>query len=138
MTTQLYHDIAAYRTLPLNGYKKVAIVNAVLLPRWTYRWLFLGNTPRMAMWDDILLQYLRDTPRVQQQMNKHQLTTILSHGALGLHQLWWSNITIWITLGQQELQNNVPTQQLTATQYKYIDAVRALGGTVGQRISQPR
>ena len=29
-------------------------------------------------------------------------------------------------------------QQLTATQYKYIDAVRALGGTVGQRISQPR
>ena len=31
-----------------------------------------------------------------------------------------------------------PTQQLTAIQYKYIDAVRALGGTVGQRISQPR
>ena len=40
--------------------------------------------------------------------------------------------------GRQELQNNGPTQQLTATQYKYIDAVRALGGTVGQRISQPR
>ena len=26
----------------------------------------------------------------------------------------------------------------TTTQYKYIDTVRALGGTVGQRISQPR
>ena len=56
----------------------------------------------------------------------------------GLRQLWWSYITRWITLGQQELQNNGPTQQLTATQYKYIDAVCALGGTVGQRISQPR
>ena len=40
--------------------------------------------------------------------------------------------------GAAKLQNNGPTQQLTATQYKYIDAVRALGGTVGQRISQPR
>ena len=71
-------------------------------------------------------------------MNKHRLTTNLSHGWLGLRQLRWSYITRWITPGQQELQNNGPTQQLTATQYKFIDAVRALGGTVGQRISQPR
>ena len=138
VTTQLYHDIAAYRSLPLNGYEKVAIVNAILIPRWTYRGLFLENRSRMAMWDDMLLQYLRDTPGIEQQMNKHRLTTNLSHGGLGLRQLWWSYITRWITLGQQELQNNGPTQQLTATQYKYIDAVRALGATVGQRISQPR
>ena len=32
VTTQPYHDIAAYRTLPLNGYEKVTIVNAVLIP----------------------------------------------------------------------------------------------------------
>ena len=55
VTTQLYHDIVAYRTLPLNGYEKVAIINAVLIPRWTYRELFLGNRSRMAMWDGILL-----------------------------------------------------------------------------------
>ena len=71
-------------------------------------------------------------------MNKHRLTTDLSHGGLGLRQLWWSYITRWTTLGQQELRNNGPAQQLTATQYEYIDAVRAPGGTVGQRISQPR
>ena len=65
-------------------------------------------------------------------------TTNRSHGGLGLRQLWWSYITQWVTIGQQELQHTGPTQQLTATQYKYIDAVRALGGTVGQRISQPR
>ena len=135
VTTQLYDDIAAYRTLPLNGYEKVAIINAVLIPRWTYRGFFLGNRSWMAVWDDILLQSLRDTPGIEQQMNKHRLTTDLSHGGLGLRQPWWSYITRWITLGQQELQNNGPTQQLTATQFKYIEAVRALGGTVGQRIS---
>ena len=54
VTTQLYHDIAAYRTLPVNGYEKVAIINTVLIPRWTYRGLFLGNRFRMAMRDDIL------------------------------------------------------------------------------------
>ena len=138
VTTQLHHDVAAYRTLPLNAYEKVAIINAVLIPRWTYRGLFLGNRTRMAQWDDILLQFIRDTPGVEQQMNKHRLTTNLSHGGLGLRQLWWSYITRWVTIGQQELQRTGPTQQLTATQYKYIDAVRALGGTVGQRISQPR
>ena len=56
----------------------------------------------------------------------------------GLRLLWWSYITRWITPGQQELQNNNPTRQFTTTQYKYIEAVRALGGNVGQRISQPR
>ena len=71
-------------------------------------------------------------------MTKHRLTTNLSHGGLGLRQLWWSYITRWVTIGQQELQHTGPTQQLTATKYKYIDAVRALGGTVGQCISQPR
>ena len=71
-------------------------------------------------------------------MNKHRLTTNRSHGGLGLRQLWWSYINRWVTLGQQELQNNGPTRHLTATQYKYIDAVRALGGTVGQHKSQPR
>ena len=110
----------------------------LLIPRWTYRGLFLGNRARMAHWDDILLQYIRDTPGIEHQMNKHRLTTNLSHGGLGLRQLWWSYITRWVTIGQQELQNNSPSRQLTATQYKYIDAVRALGGTVGQRISQPR
>ena len=138
VTTQLHHDVAAYRTLPLNAYEKVAIINAVLIPRWTYRGLFLGNRTRVAHWDDILLQFIRDTPGVEQQMNKHRLTTNLSHGGLGLRQLWWSYITRRVTIGQQELQRTGPTQQLAATQYKYIDAIRALGGTVGQRISQPR
>ena len=138
VTTQLHHDVAAYRTLPLNAYEKVAIINTVLIPRWTYRGLFLGNRTRMAHWDDILLQFIRDTPGVEQQTNKHRLTTNLSHGGLGLRQLWWSYITRWVTIGQQDLQHTGPTQQLTATQYKYIDAIRALGGTVGQRISRPR
>ena len=54
-TTQLYHDIAAYGTLPLSGYEKVTIINAVLIPGWTYKGLFPGNRSRMAMWGDILL-----------------------------------------------------------------------------------
>ena len=55
VTTQRYHDIAAYKTPSLNGYEKVAIINAVLIPRWTYRGLFLGNRSRMALWDDMVL-----------------------------------------------------------------------------------
>ena len=117
VTTQLHHDTMAYRTLPLNAHEKVAIINAVHIPRWTSRGLFLGNTSRMALWDDILLHCIRDTAGIEQQMNKQRLTTNLSHGGLGLRQLWWSYITRWITLKHQELQNRGPTQQITATQY---------------------
>ena len=31
VTTQLHHEVAAYRTLPLNVYERVAIINAVLI-----------------------------------------------------------------------------------------------------------
>ena len=101
VTTQLHHHIAAYRTLPPNAYKKTAIINAVLISGWLYRALFLGNRARMAHWDHILFQYIRDTPGIEQQMNKHRLSTNLSNGGLGLRELWWSYITRSVTLGQQ-------------------------------------
>ena len=32
VTNLLQHDLAAYKTLPLNGFEKVAIINSVLKP----------------------------------------------------------------------------------------------------------
>ena len=51
MTNQLRHDLAAYNTLPLNGFEKAAMINAVLIPRWTYCGLLLGKRRHMAQWD---------------------------------------------------------------------------------------
>ena len=71
-------------------------------------------------------------------MNRHRITTDLRDGGLGLRQIWRAFITRWISIGQQEIRNVGPSEhQLSATQYKYLDAVRALGGTAGQRISRP-
>ena len=125
VTDQLRHDLAAYKTLPLNGFEKVAIINSVLIPRWTYRSLFLGNRQRMAQWDDILLQFLRETPRVEQRMNRHHITTDLRDGGMGLRQAWWAFITRWITLGQNKVRQTRSTdRQLTATQDRYLDTGR--------------
>ena len=67
------------------------------------------------------------------------ITTDLRDGGMGLCQTWWTFITHWVTLGQNEVRQAGPTdRQLSATQYRYLDAVRALGGTAGQRISRPR
>ena len=58
---------------------------------------------------------------------------------MGLRQAWWSFITRWVTLGQNEThQTGRTNRQLSATQYKFLDAVRALGGSAGQRILHPR
>ena len=69
VTNQLRHDVAAYKTLPLNGFEMVAIINTVLIPRWTYRGPVLGNRHHMAQWDNIPLQILRETPGVESRMN---------------------------------------------------------------------
>ena len=65
VTMQMHHDLAAYKTLPLNGYEKVAVIHAVLIPRSTHMGLFLGSGHYIAQWDDILLQYLKDTPSTE-------------------------------------------------------------------------
>ena len=43
VTKQLLQALAAYKTLPLNGFEKVAIMDTVLIPHWTYRGFFVGN-----------------------------------------------------------------------------------------------
>ena len=58
---------------------------------------------------------------------------------MGLRQAWWTFIPRWVTLGQNEVRQARPTdRKLPAIQYRYLDAVRALRGTTGQRISCPR
>ena len=71
VTTQRYHDIAAYRTLPLNAYEKVAIINAVLIPRWTYRWTYKGAVPREQIPDGTLG---RHTPTLHQGHSRDRTT----------------------------------------------------------------
>ena len=122
------------------GYE-AALITMIPIPhtRWTYRGQFLGNKQRMAQWDDILLQFLRQTPGVEARMNRHRITTDLRDGGIVLRQAWWAFITRWVTLRQNEVQQTEATdRQRTATQYRYLDAVRAFGGTVGQRILRPR
>ena len=81
VTSQLRHDLAGYKTIPLSG---IAIIKAVLKLRSTYRGLFLDDTQRMAQWDHIHLQYLRDTPGVEPRLNRHRITTDLRDGGMGL------------------------------------------------------
>ena len=51
-------------------------------------------------------------------MNRHRITTDLRDGGLGLRHAWWSVITRWITLGQNEtLQTGHTDRQLSTTQY---------------------
>ena len=83
VTHQLQHYLAAYKIVPLNGFEKAAIINAVRIPCWCYKDLFRGNMQHMAQWP-ILLQYLQDTPGIEVQMNKHRITTDIRDGGMGL------------------------------------------------------
>ena len=56
---------------------------------------------------------------------------------MGLHHAWGAFITRLVTLGQNEVRQTGRThQQLSVTLYRYMDSVRALWGSVGQRTSR--
>ena len=125
VTNQLQHNLSAYKTLPLNGFGKVSLINSVLIRRWTYHGVFLGYTQRMAQWDDMLLQFLRETPGVEPRMNRHNIPTDLRDVGMGLRQAWLTFITRWVTLGENEVRQTGSTDcQLSATHYRYLDAAR--------------
>ena len=50
----------------------------------------------MARWDDILMQYVGDTPRVEPRMNRYRITTKVRDKAMGVRQTWWMFITRWV------------------------------------------
>ena len=43
VTNQLRHDPSAYKIVPLNSFESIAIINPVLIPRWAYKGMFLGD-----------------------------------------------------------------------------------------------
>ena len=53
-------DLARYQYLPLNAFERVQLLNTILIPRWTYRTLFLPND---SMFNTMVLGTLAGPPQ---------------------------------------------------------------------------
>ena len=51
-------DLARYQYLPLNAFQRVQLLNTVLIPRWTYRTLFLPNDSMFKAMDSMCLRFV--------------------------------------------------------------------------------
>ena len=51
-------DLARYQYLPLNAFERVQLLNTVLIPRWTYRTLFLPNDTMFKAMDPMCLRFV--------------------------------------------------------------------------------
>ena len=51
-------DLAQYQYLPLSAFERVQLPNTVLIPRWTYRALFLPNDSMFKAMDSMCLRFV--------------------------------------------------------------------------------
>ena len=99
----LQAQIAAYYELLLTSFERAQIVNSVLMPRGTYKSLFLwdvcwGNRLEATFEDCVLA-----APWVEKYL-RHRLYTDTAHGGLGLHTASWAGMCALIQLVQRALR----------------------------------
>ena len=111
LLASLQAKIAAYYELPLPGLKRARIVNSVILPRWTYKSLFLWDVCSGNRLEATFEDYVLAAPRVEKYL-RHRLYTDTAHGSLGLHSASWGGTYALIHLVQRTLRlpnHTVPT-----------------------------
>ena len=88
----------AYQCLPLNAFKRVQLLNTVLIPWWTYRTLFLPNDSMFKAMDSMCLQFMLmaegmelNKANIHKSYNILHVTSPHHLGGMGLHQLFWAH-----------------------------------------------
>ena len=88
-------DLARYQYLPLNAFERVQLLNTILIPRWTYRTLFLPKDSMFKAMDSMCLRLVLmaegmelNKVDVHKSYNVLHVTSPHRLGGMGLHQLF--------------------------------------------------
>ena len=105
-------DLARYQYLPLNAFERVQLLNTVLIPRWTYRTLFLPNDSMFKTMDSMCLRFVLmaegmelNKVDVHKSYNVLHVTSPHRLGGMGLHQLFWAHRARFTTMVQNTLRS---------------------------------
>ena len=123
-------DLARYQYLPLNAFEgyacpetwclcalvnafeRVQLLNTVLIPRWTYRTLFLPNNSMFKTMDSMCLRFVLmaqgmelNKVDVHKSYNVLHVTSPHRLGGMGLHQLFWADRARFTTMVQDTLRS---------------------------------
>ena len=105
-------NLARYQYLPPNAFERVQLLNTVLIPRWTYRTLFLPNDSIFKAMGAMCLRFvlmaggmeLNDVD-VHKSYNVLHVTSPHRLGGMGLHQLFWAQRARFTTMVQNTLRS---------------------------------
>ena len=105
-------DLARYQCLPLHAFGRVQLLNTILIPRWTYRTLFLPNDSMFQAMDAMCLQFVLiaegmelNKIDIHKSYNVLHVTSPHRLGGMGLHQLFWAHRAHLITMVQNTLRS---------------------------------
>ena len=105
-------DLARYQYLPLNAFERVQLLSTILIPRWTYRTLFLPNDSMFKAMDSMCLRFVLmaegmelNKVDVHKSYNVLHVTSPHRLGGMGLHQLFWAHRARFTTMVQNTLRS---------------------------------
>jgi hypothetical protein len=130
-------DISLYDRLPLNVFERIKLVNTVLIPRWSYRALFLLDISSCSKWDKSLLTFVTNCPGIEPTMSTSRIITDLRLGGLGMRTLWWSHAFRWISLVQPLLSQSA-LLPYSPPHRSYLQLLASLGLKPGYQRPQTR
>ena len=110
-------DLTRYRTLPLNAFERVQLLNSVLIPRWLYHTMFIPHDRMFQHIDKMWLIFVaiakgleHNKENIYKAHNVTHINSPVKYGGLGLQQIYWAYRTRYITLVQGLLRK--PTGRL--------------------------
>ena len=96
--------------MPLNAFERVQLLNTVLIPRWTYRTLFLPNDSMFKTMDSMCSRFVLMAEGMElNKVNVHKSYNVLHvtspHrlGGMGLHQRFRAHMACFTTMVQNTL-----------------------------------
>ena len=147
-------DLARYRFLPLNAFERVQLLNAILIPRWNYRVLFLPNDSMFKAVDSMCLNFVlmaegmeRNKTDIHQSYDVLHVTSPLRVGGMGLQQMLWAHRARFVTLVQNtprvrpqsivhDLQHALPSHAVAIPDY--LSNLTQLGARTALHVVLPR
>ena len=82
--------LAAYIEIPMDGWGRAQLVNSLLVPRWLHCLLLLLSDKTLHQIDTMISDFVRDPNGMETSRNRHQLSTPVCQGGLGLHSIFWA------------------------------------------------
>ena len=145
LMSQVTSDLSRYQHLPLDAFERAQLLSLVLFPKWCYRSLFIPHDRMFYDIDQKARNFVTAAKGIEPRHNVTHITDPVNEGGLGLHQIYWTYRSHYISLLQCALRSPhsplrelaaFPVSQSMAPIRDYVALLKQLGASTPVTLQQ--